>query len=194
MRVGELYDVAQQIIPTITKRMFTVFYNISMEHLSRTLRININETSYTTAEYKALGESAVRVEGVSFGTTPALWDVVNGELILRKEDGGEITVDVGTPVTIKYWGVVNNAISQIDADGNADGVTPETIWEEQDDGYDPDVQICAVYMAMAESASVIGASKEQVESIRYNFKQYIQRLYVKYNSSVIYQAIRQVSF
>ena len=66
MKVGELYDVAQLIIPSITKRMFTVFYNISMEHLSRILRIKILEETFpTVAEYKDLPLSAVRIERVS---------------------------------------------------------------------------------------------------------------------------------
>ena len=66
MKAGELYDVAQLIIPSITKRMFTVFYNISMEHLSRILRIKILEETFpTVAEYKDLPLSAVRIERVS---------------------------------------------------------------------------------------------------------------------------------
>ena len=69
-----------------------------------------------------------------------------------------------------------------------------TDWVEQDDENDSDVQICAVYMAMEEAASIIGATKEELDLIRGNFKQYIQRLYIKYNTSVIYQSLKQVSF
>ena len=201
MKAGELYDVAQLIIPSITKRMFTVFYNISMEHLSRILRINILEERgiSTVAGYKDLPLSAVRIERVS-GTAEGIykWDIVNNELILYLPDGSgtyNAVTDLGTDtVTIKYWALIKNALAEIDADGHAKGSDPVIEWVEQDDGNDSDVQICAVYMAMEEAASIIGATKEELDSIRGNFKQYIQRLYIKYNTSVIYQALKQVSF
>ena len=201
MKVGELYDVAQLIIPSITKRMFTVFYNISMEHLSRILRIKILEETFpTVAEYKDLPLSAVRIEGVS-GTSTGIhkWDIVNNELILYLPNGSgeyEAVTNLGTEtVTIKYWALIKSAIPEIDADGKAVGVDPpNNDWVEQDDENDSDVQICAVYMAMEEAASIIGATKEELDLIRGNFKQYIQRLYIKYNTSVIYQSLKQVSF
>lgn len=201
MKVGELYDVAQLIIPSITKRMFTVFYNISMEHLSRILRIKILEETFpTVAEYKDLPLSAVRIERVS-GTSTGIhkWDIVNNELILYlpNESGEyEAVTNLGTEtVTIKYWSLIKSAIPEIDADGKAVGVDPPNDdWVEQDDENDSDVQICAVYMAMEEAASIIGATKEELDLIRGNFKQYIQRLYIKYNTSVIYQSLKQVSF
>ncbi len=200
MKVGELYDVAQLIIPSITKRMFRVFYNISMEHLSRVLRIKILEDTFSTvAGYKDLPLSAVRIERVS-GTSTGIhkWDIVNNELILYlPNESGEYEAvdDLGTEtVTIKYWALVKDAIPEIDANGKAVGITPEKDWVEMDDENDSDVQICAVYMAMEEAASIIGATKEELDSIRGNFKQYIQRLYIKYNSSVVYQALKQVSF
>ena len=201
MKVGELYDVAQLIIPSITKRMFTVFYNISMEHLSRILRIKILEETFSTvAEYEDLPLSAVRIERVS-GTSTGIhkWDIVNNELILYlpNESGEyEAVTDLGDEtVTIKYWALIKSAIPEIDADGKAVGVDPpNNNWVEQDDGNDSDVQICAVYMAMEEAASIIGATKEELDLIRGNFKQYIQRLYIKYNTSVIYKVLKQVSF
>ncbi len=200
MKVGELYDVAQLIIPSITKRMFTVFYNISMEHLSRILRIKILENTFSdVAGYKDLPLSAVRIERVS-GTSTGIykWDIVNNELILYlpNESGEyEAVTDLGDEtVTIKYWALVKNAIPEIDADGKAVGVIPPKDWVDQDDENDSDVQICAVYMAMEEAASIIGATKEELDLIRENFKQYIQRLYIKYNTSVIYKVLKQVSF
>lgn len=201
MKVGELYDVAQLIIPSITKRMFTVFYNISMEHLSRILRINILEDTFSTvAKYKDLPLSAVRIERVS-GTSAGIhkWDIVNNELILYLPGEGdeyEAVTNLGTEtVTIKYWALIKSAIPEIDENGKAVGVdSPNDDWVEQDDENDSDVQICAVYMAMEEAASIIGATKEELDLIRGNFKQYIQRLYIKYNTSVIYQSLKQVSF
>lgn len=200
MKAGELYDVAQLIIPSVTKRMFTVFYNISMEHLSRILRIKILEETFSTvAGYKDLPLSAVRIERVSGSSTGIhKWDVVNNELILYlpNESGEyEAVTDLGDEtVTIKYWALVKDAIPEIDEDGKAVGTSPAEDWVEQDDGNDSDVQICAVYMAMEEAASIIGATKEELDLIRGNFKQYIQRLYIKYNTSVIYQSLKQVSF
>jgi hypothetical protein len=203
MIAGELYDVAQLIIPSITKRMFTVFYNISMEHLSRILRIKILEETFEKVSgnggYKDLPLSAVRIERVS-GTAEGIhkWDIVNNELILYLPDESgtyNAVDDLGTDtVTIKYWALIKNALAEIDADGNAKDSDPVIEWVDQDDGNDSDVQICAVYMAMEEAASIIGATKEELDSIRGNFKQYIQRLYIKYNTSVIYQALKQVSF
>lgn len=200
MKAGELYDVAQLIIPSITKRMFTVFYNISMEHLSRILRIKIlKETFSTVAGYKDLPLSAVRIERVS-GTADDIykWDIVNNELILYLPDGSGTYSAVdnlgANTVTIKYWALIKNALAEIDSDGNVKDSSPKKAWVEQDDGNDSDVQICAVYMAMEEAASIIGATKEELDSIRGNFKQYIQRLYIKYNTSVIYQSLKQVSF
>ena len=200
MKAGELYDVAQLIIPSITKRMFTVFYNISMEHLSRILRIKILEETFpTVAEYKDLPLSAVRIERVS-GTSTGIhkWDIVNNELILYlpNESGEyEAVTDLGDEtVTIKYWALVKDAIPEIDENGKAVDVSPAKDWVEMDDENDSDVQICAVYMAMEEAASIIGATKEELDLIRENFKQYIQRLYIKYNTNVIYQTLKQVSF
>jgi len=200
MKAGELYDVAQLIIPSITKRMFTVFYNISMEHLSRILRIKILEETFpTVAQYKNLPLSAVRIEGVS-GTSTGIhkWDIVNNQLILYlpNESGEyEAVTNLGDKtVTIKYWALIKSAIPEIDANGKAVGTSPPEDWVRQDDGNDSDVQICAVYMAMEEAASIIGATKEEMDLIRGNFKQYIQRLYIKYNTSVIYQSLKQVSF
>ena len=200
MKAGELYDVAQLIIPSITKRMFTVFYNISMEHLSRILRIKILEETFSTvAQYEDLPLSAVRIERVSGSSTGIhKWDIVNNELILYlpNESGEyEAVTDLGTEtVTIKYWALIKSAIPEIDENGKAVGTSPAEDWVEQDDENDSDVQICAVYMAMEEAASIIGATKEELDLIRGNFKQYIQRLYIKYNTSVIYQALKQVSF
>lgn len=203
MIAGELYDVAQLIIPSITKRMFTVFYNISMEHLSRILRIKILEETFEKVSgnggYKDLPLSAVRIERVS-GTAEGIhkWDIVNNELILYLPDESgtyNAVDDLGTDtVTIKYWALIKNALAEIDTEGKAKDSNPEINWVDQDDGNDSDVQICAVYMAMEEAASIIGATKEELDSIRGNFKQYIQRLYIKYNTSVIYQALKQVSF
>lgn len=202
MKAGELYDVAQLIIPSITKRMFTVFYNISMEHLSRILRIKILEDTFDEVSgddgYKDLPLSAVRIERVS-GTAEGIhkWDIVNNELILYLPDGSGTYNAVDSlgdnTVTIKYWALIKNALAEIDAEGKVKD-DPETDWVDQDDENDSDVQICAVYMAMEEAASIIGATKEELDSIRGNFKQYIQRLYIKYNTSVIYQALKQVSF
>ena len=201
MKVGELYDVAQLIIPSITKRMFTVFYNISMEHLSRILRIKtLEETFSTVAGYKDLPLSAVRIERVS-GTSTGIhkWDIVNNELILYlpNNESGEyeaVTDLVEETVTIKYWALIKSAIPEIDENGKAVKAGDPEDWVEQDDENDSDVQICAVYMAMEEAASIIGATKEELDLIRGNFKQYIQRLYIKYNTSVIYQSLKQVSF
>lgn len=180
--------------------MFTVFYNISMEHLSRILRIKILEETFSTvAGYKDLPLSAVRIERVS-GTAEGIhkWDIVNNELILYLPDESgtyDAVDDLGTDtVTIKYWALIKNALAEIDIDGNAKDSNPQKSWVDQDDGNDSDVQICAVYMAMEEAASIIGATKEELDSIRGNFKQYIQRLYIKYNTSVIYQSLKQVSF
>jgi hypothetical protein len=180
--------------------MFTVFYNISMEHLSRILRIKILEETFpTVAEYKDLPLSAVRIERVSGSSTGIhKWDIVNNELILYlpNESGEyEAVTDLGDEtVTIKYWALVKDAIPEIDADGKAVDVSPAKDWVEMDDENDSDVQICAVYMAMEEAASIIGATKEELDLIRGNFKQYIQRLYIKYNTNVIYQTLKQVSF
>ena len=200
MKAGELYDVAQLIIPSITKRMFTAFYNMSMEHLSRILRIKILEKTFSTvAGYKDLPLSAVRIERVS-GTSTGIhkWDIVNNELILylpNKSGEYEAVTDLGEEtVTIKYWALVKDAIPEIDENGKAVGVSPAEDWVDQDDENDSDAQICAVYMAMEEAASIIGTSKEELDFIRENFKQHIRRLNIKYNTSVIYQTLRQVSF
>jgi hypothetical protein len=183
--------------------MFTVFYNISMEHLSRILRIKILEETFEKVSgnggYKDLPLSAVRIERVS-GTAEGIykWDIVNNELILYLPNGSgeyEAVTNLGTnTVTIKYWALIKNALAEIDANGKVKDSDPEINWVDQDDENDSDVQICAVYMAMEEAASIIGATKEEIDSIRGNFKQYIQRLYIKYNTSVIYQALKQVSF
>ena len=67
-------------------------------------------------------------------------------------------------------------------------------WEEQDDGFDDDVQICAVYVLIAQLADITGLGAEEAKAMAGRAKQWLSRLRRKYNASKTYQSFVQVPF
>ncbi len=106
MKIGELYDLAKQAYPSLTKRMFTQFYNMAMEQISEQARIAVEETEYTDSSYSTIPTEAVRIENITT-ETPYSWKVVDGALTFYDDEGKVIVPD---SVYVKYWKRVLNAI------------------------------------------------------------------------------------
>ena len=112
MKAGELYDLAKQVVPNLTIRMFTQFYNQAMEQLSREIRISVIEQAYTDiASYQNLPVSAVRIESVSTDGR-YYWKIVNNELKLYDADNVEVT-SIPDNLVISYWAAIINALAEV---------------------------------------------------------------------------------
>ena len=106
MKLGELYDLAKQAYPSLTKRMFTQFYNMAMEQISEQARISVVEAAYTDDSYDAISiAEIVRIENVTT-ETPYAWKVVDDALVFYDENKNVVVPD---EMHIKYWKRVLNA-------------------------------------------------------------------------------------
>ena len=107
MKIGELYDLAKQAYPTLTKRMFTQFYNMALEQISEQARISVVEAEYTDDSYNAISVAeVVRVENITTETSYA-WKVVDDAIVFYDENEDVVVPD---ETYIKYWKRVLNAI------------------------------------------------------------------------------------
>lgn len=115
MKIGAIYDLAKQLYPSLTRRMFTQFYNMAMEQVSRKIRLNVVEEEYSDTTYSTIPATAVRIEEISCENGVYYWKIVDGALKLYDSEGIEVTdtTDTGT-ISIKYWdaivGVIADAI------------------------------------------------------------------------------------
>ena len=109
MKAGELYDLAKQLYPTITKRLFTQFYNMAMEDISRNIRLNVTEQAYTGTTYSTLPATAVKIEDIITDEV-CYWRIVNNVLKLYDKEGEEITT-APDGLTIRCWSTIENALA-----------------------------------------------------------------------------------
>lgn len=179
MKAGELFNIAQQVFPGITKTMFTHFYNMAVEDMSRIYRINVVEETFEDDEYKTLPTKLVRLEGYKYPKRVS-FNVSNNELILYVNGEQVSSID---EITLVYWGLLNNVLA-LEADD----------WDEQDDEIDTDAQLYATYYALESLAAIMPILNENIESIRQEMKKRTKIMNIKYNSSRVYKNIRQVSF
>ena len=73
MKVGTLYDLVQQYLPTVSKRMFTVMYNEALAKITQDLKVNIVKEATTSDQFDDFTKKIVKVISVT----------VNGEEIPR---------------------------------------------------------------------------------------------------------------
>ena len=69
MKTGELFLIAKQIAPAVTKRFFTKFYNMAIENISEHIRLSVTETTGTLAEINAMMPTVIRVENITCNTS-----------------------------------------------------------------------------------------------------------------------------
>ena len=73
MKIGTLYDLVKQYLPTVSKRMFTVMYNEALAKVTQDLRVNMTKETVTSAQFDDLTKRIVKVMSVT----------INGEDISR---------------------------------------------------------------------------------------------------------------
>jgi AraC-like DNA-binding protein len=111
MKAGELYDLAKQLYPSLTKRLFTQFYNMAMEDISRSIRLSVVEQAYTGTTYAALPATAVKIEDIVTDEV-CYWRIVNNELKLYDTEGEEIAT-APDGLIIRSWNAITNALSDV---------------------------------------------------------------------------------
>jgi len=65
MKIGTLYDLVQQYLPTVSKRMFTVMYNEALSKITQDLKVNIVKEDVSASQFDALTKKIVKVISVS---------------------------------------------------------------------------------------------------------------------------------
>lgn len=65
MKVGTLYDLVQQYLPTVSKRMFTVMYNEALGKITQDLKVDIVKEDVTSNEFDDFTKKIVKVISVS---------------------------------------------------------------------------------------------------------------------------------
>ena len=68
------------------------------------------------------------------------------------------------------------------------------LWDEQDDGYGSEAQMCALYMALARLGEFSSASPDAMQAMSNRANQYLHALRMKYNSSKVNRVFTQVGF
>ena len=112
MKAGELYSLATYLMPTVSKRLFTSFYNLAIEKISRSSRISIVEKSYTDDSYSSIPESLVSIESVS-SNTRYTWGILGNVLSIFDENGVSVTEPDG--LVIKYWEAIIGSLKTVES-------------------------------------------------------------------------------
>ena len=68
------------------------------------------------------------------------------------------------------------------------------MWEEQDDGFSSEVQLCAVYLALSQAAEFSAQNAEAATFAATRAKEWTSRLRRKYNASIHYKSFTPVHF
>lgn len=111
MKAGELFSLATYIMPTVSKRMFTGFYNRAIEQISRYSRISIVEKTYTDDSYSSIPETLVSIESLS-SNTRYTWGILGNVLSIFDENGVTVTEPDG--LVIKYWEAITNSLKTVE--------------------------------------------------------------------------------
>lgn len=112
MKAGELYSLATYLMPTVSKRLFTSFYNLAIEKISRGSRISIVEKTYIDDSYSSIPESLVSIERLS-SNTRYTWGILGNVLSIFDENGIAVTEPDG--LVIKYWEAIINPLKTVES-------------------------------------------------------------------------------
>ena len=112
MKAGELYSLATYLMPTVSKRMFTGFYNRAIEQISRGSRISIVEKTYIDDSYSSIPETLVSIESLS-SNTRYTWGILGNVLSIFDENGIAVTEPDG--LVIKYWEAIIGSLKTVES-------------------------------------------------------------------------------
>lgn len=107
---GELYSIAKEAIPSITKRMFIHFFNQAVEDITGSVRIYVKEETLSGEALRTIPARAARIERIV--TKPqAFWRISNNRLEILDQDGFEVT---NAEATVTYWERVSSVMLPVE--------------------------------------------------------------------------------
>ena len=199
MKAGELYDLAQLIIPELTRKAFTQFFNLAMDKISREVRLKTNTLKNITSveQYENLPiSSAVKIDKVSDLDQNIYWKVEHGKLFIYDNNKELITNDTikDHKLEIEYWARIPETFKDITA--FTDQILDvEKQWSEQEGEItDMETQLCALYLMLTELAGIFPMTSAIIELYANKFQYYFQNIKVKYNTSASPAIFKQVYF
>ena len=201
MTNGELYALAQLIIPELTAKAFVQFYNIAFEKISREVRLITTVLKPTSvSQYRDLLEQkAVKIDSVKDTSGDDIyWEVKHRKLLIYDSNKELITNEtVGNHnLEIEYWESISGAIKPFPTDTeikNDPNVIEE--WNKSIPGTsDVEVQLCALYLMITELAGIFPMEPGTVELYANKFSGAFQAVKTKYNSGNSPATITQVYF
>lgn len=89
---------------------------------------------------------------------------------------------------------VRTEVTETFADGKYEFRLLSDMWEEQDDGFSSEVQLCAVYLALSQAAEFSAQNAEAATFAATRAKEWTSRLRRKYNASIHYKSFTPVHF
>lgn len=202
MTNGELYALAQLIIPELTAKAFVQFYNIAFEKISREVRLLTTVLRPTSVSlYKNLLEqNAVKIDSVKDASGDDIfWEVRHRKLLIYDSNKELITdATIGNhKLEIEYWVRISKAIKlSFPTDDDIES-NPNIIeeWNEMIPGVeDTEVQLCALYLMITELAGIFPMEPGTVELYANKFSGAFQAVKTKYNSGNSPATITQVHF
>jgi hypothetical protein len=211
MKAGELYDLAQLIIPELTRKAFTQFFNLAMDKISREVRLKTNTLKNITSveQYENLPiSSAVKIDKVSDLDQNIYWKVERGKLLIYDDNKELITNNTikDHKLEIEYWARIPETFKDITAftdqfldiiKGEEEPVVidVEKQWNEQEGKItDMETQLCALYLMLTELAGIFPMTSAIIELYANKFQYYFQNIKVKYNTSASPAIFKQVYF
>jgi hypothetical protein len=211
MKAGELYDLAQLIIPELTRKAFTQFFNLAMDKISREVRLKTNTLKNITSveQYENLPISnAVKIDKVSDLDQNIYWKVEHGKLLIYDNNKELITNNTikDHKLEIEYWARIPETFKDITAitdqildiiKGEEEPVVinVEKQWNEQEGEItDMETQLCALYLMLTELAGIFPMTSAIIELYANKFQYYFQNIKVKYNTSASPAIFKQVYF
>jgi len=199
MKAGELYDLAQLIIPELTRKAFTQFFNLAMDKISREVRLKTNTLKNITSveQYENLPiSSAVKIDKVSDLDQNIYWKVEHGKLLIYDDNKEPITNDTikDHKLEIEYWARIPETFKDIAA--FTDQILDvEKQWSEQEGEItNMETQLCALYLMLTELAGIFPMTSAIIELYANKFQYYFQNIKVKYNTSASPAIFKQVYF
>ena len=202
MTNGELYALAQLIVPELTAKAFVQFYNIAFEKISREVRLLTTVLRPTSVSlYKNLLEqNAVKIDSVKDASGDDIfWEVRHRKLLIYDSNKELITdATIGNhKLEIEYWVRISKAIKlSFPTDDDIES-NPNIIeeWNEMIPGVeDTEVQLCALYLMITELAGIFPMEPGTVELYANKFSGAFQAVKTKYNSGNSPATITQVYF
>ena len=201
MTNGELYALAQLIIPELTAKAFVQFYNIAFEKISREVRLLTTVLRPTSVSlYKNLLEqNAVKIDSVKDASGDDIfWEVRHRKLLIYDSNKELITdATIGNhKLEIEYWVRISKATKSFPTDDDIES-NPNAIedWNKSiPDISDVEVQLCALYLMITELAGIFPLEPGTVELYANKFSGAFQAIKTKYNSGNSPATITQVYF